>query len=376
MSWSGIDPKDHGLENGCLPNMKNKNESVAGPCEGFLKRAGLGQRMNPEKFWDRLERRFGTVARDVGDLVHLRAEGHTDQEFYRLKNQSFELSLWLSAQFMGDFYRKYMPWFGGTVANRPVARVLDIGCDNGVLTCFYANCFPTAQVVGIDQCAEAIASAQELARRMGIGNVSFASRDALNLSEYFGNMAFDLITATMTYNSLFEIPAMPLGWSLSQLDLPDASKWTAPLGHVSRLLGTNAKFVSVERLTSAAGYLWWAGALRDAGLQVDWTASEILCDTIPEEASRLPVFVCAREQPKSPDLASDILAFHARPELIALGKAPFEGTVAEAVIAAFPDLTLIWGVKVAFADGLIERFEVWDARTLIQIGRASCRERV
>ena len=57
-------------------------------------------------------------------------------------------------------------------------RILDIGCDNGLATCFYASQRPDAEVLGIDRCAEGIACAEHLASMLGLKNVTFIHGDA------------------------------------------------------------------------------------------------------------------------------------------------------------------------------------------------------
>ena len=355
---------DRGRSYVVIARMRNENNKSSRSYHEYLTSIGVGQPVKSEKFWRRLENRFGKLARDIRDHINLRGDGVADGDFWRLKNETLDLSLSLSGQFMGDFYRSYLPWLSTVTANAGITRILDVGCDNGVLTCSYAKSFPNAQVIGIDQSSEGINCAKELAGRLGISNVQFRKLDALELGTTLVGERFDLITAIMTYHSVSEIPGMPLGWSLFQLELPDTANWQGGLSGIALLLGEDAKFISVERLTSSAGVLWWTRAISGAGLSINWRSSEVLCYSSLGEASRVPAFVCDRRQ-RVEGSAWDALAFWARPELIEVAKAPFEGDVAEALFEAVRDRTLIWGVEVAFADGLVERFEVWDARTVI-----------
>jgi SAM-dependent methyltransferase len=59
----------------------------------------------------------------------------------------------------------------------PAARLLDLGCGPGVLTCAYALALPDAEVVGCDAVPEAVGCAQELARRLGASNANFVVAD-------------------------------------------------------------------------------------------------------------------------------------------------------------------------------------------------------
>jgi hypothetical protein len=39
---------------------------------------------------------------------------------------------------------------------------------------------------------------------------------------------------------------------------------------IANSLATTGRFVSVEMFTTSAGVLWWANAIKDAGLNVNW----------------------------------------------------------------------------------------------------------
>jgi hypothetical protein len=269
---------------------------------------------------------------------------------------------------VGDFYRCYVPWLHAAIGNDPIKTILDIGCDNGVLTCCYANAFPDAQVLGVDRIPEGIRCATELAQRVNLMNIQFRELNALELPSNLAGAKFDLITASMTYHSIFEIPNMPRGWSLAKLNLPNNSKWRDSLIGVADSLAVSGRFVTVEKLTSSASVLWWANAIKGAGLNINWVESELLCYKERGENSCYPALVCDRqERPDDDRLSHDCLAFSAGPALVELAKQPFEGESAETLFEAFGDRRLIWGLEAVSVinNDYAERFEVWDARTVI-----------
>jgi 2-polyprenyl-3-methyl-5-hydroxy-6-metoxy-1,4-benzoquinol methylase len=70
--------------------------------------------------------------------------------------------------------------------------VLDIGCGSGRAACRLAAEFPNSRFTGYDLCDDAIAAATAEAKRDGLKNIRFESRDVSNLGE---RERFDLITA-------------------------------------------------------------------------------------------------------------------------------------------------------------------------------------
>lgn len=78
-----------------------------------------------------------------------------------------------------------------TLAIRPDARVLDVGCGIGRTACYFArDVVPDGEVVGFDQSEELVGLATQFAADQGIGNVSFYSDSAED--HQFEPDAFDL----------------------------------------------------------------------------------------------------------------------------------------------------------------------------------------
>lgn len=146
--------------------------------------------IKPRRVVDDFERfivaKHGAPGAAFLDLSHGRADSTTEatdyallvERLYRAKNANWDLSRDVTSQYAGRQYANYLSLF--VVAKEPptAKRILDIGCDNGIATCFYASQFPDAEVYGIDRCAEGIACAEHLARILGLKNVAFIHGDA------------------------------------------------------------------------------------------------------------------------------------------------------------------------------------------------------
>lgn len=122
-------------------------------------------------FLDLSQRRADATKEDTDYAVLL-------ERLYRAKNANWELSRDVTSQYAGRQYANYLSLFVAVKEPPTATRILDIGCDNGVATCFYASQFPDAEVFGIDRCAEGIGCAEHLARILGLKNVKFIHGDA------------------------------------------------------------------------------------------------------------------------------------------------------------------------------------------------------
>jgi 2-polyprenyl-3-methyl-5-hydroxy-6-metoxy-1,4-benzoquinol methylase len=79
------------------------------------------------------------------------------------------------------------------------ARILDLGCNTGHLTLWYAHQFPHLEVVGCDFVPEAIDHARRVAAERGITNVRFEVAD---LTSGLPEGPFDVVTSTQGITSV------------------------------------------------------------------------------------------------------------------------------------------------------------------------------
>lgn len=166
---------------------RRRSPSTSHRCvDEFLRQVGIGPRMIADNFWDSLRATYGEHAERFLDYVDrrrtaARAEATYLQDvetLYRLKNASPEFSVAVSSQYVGRLYSRFLAVVSSLGLDRQAKRILDLGCDNGILTAFYAKHFPNAAVLGIDLCPEAVACANALKDRLQISNLAFKVADA------------------------------------------------------------------------------------------------------------------------------------------------------------------------------------------------------
>ena len=339
----------------------------------FLKAIGLRRPLSKNQFVARLSRQYGNLGDQIIDEINDRSYGSFTADFWETKNSRESLSLLLSSQFNWEFYQHYLPWFDDSITSSRVDSVLDVGCDNGILTCYYANRFPSARIVGIDKCHNAISIAQSLANRLNLKNVSFEHGDLNETPTILQSKRFSVITATMFFSSAYRIPSFRNHIDSSQMSHQKSPDCIAALRTLKSLMKTNttASIITVERFTSPMAYHWWSRVLSDAQLAIQWERNAILC--YGKTKTRIPIFVAANQPSCAPSFC-DILSFHSRPELEELAKHPFSGSAAEALFKAFSSRELVWGIEGQIQQQLKDRFEVWKSKTIILAYESSNRE--
>ncbi len=287
--------------------------SVEPAVESYLRSVGIGDSQDQHLFWERLRRKHGPIVEEVARAISAREEGQ-DVDVYALKNKTLPLSIDVTAQYSSQMYAEFLSWFLREKFARP-KTLLDVGCDNGILTCFYATLYPEAAVVGVDKCEQGIACAQKLAMRLNVTNVRFEARDLLEVAGTFPDHSFDLIVSTTVFHEVLRFPEdfSEDGEGASdeaciESQVSDSAKIVTDL--VRLLPDMGGTFVSMERCLDAAGLAWWIRVLNRAGLSIMADRSTLL-EFLDEhrELQMLPILV-ARRSPEPTVIADEAaLAF-------------------------------------------------------------------
>src|SRR5437588_4942671 len=154
----------------------------------------------------------------------------------------------------------------------PAERLVDVGCGPGVLTCAYGLALPDADVVGIDAVAEAVACAEELAKRVGAGNVSFLVGD--HVDPLVGGGGFDQLVAVTALADAGLYPGDP---PEARLTLSSSADVEGPglafrSVEVDRLIGRLApggSLLAFDRTADVAQAVRFGAALLHAGVDLD-----------------------------------------------------------------------------------------------------------
>ena len=171
---------------------KNKSNETLIKFYEFKKLIGWDKIKSSKKFHKILYQIDNDIYNEFFDLVEKRYEGQIFHgNPYKLKNSNFDFSLATSNLFTSKIIESFLRNHNllEILSSKP-KRILDLGCDNGILTCFYAYLFPETQVIGIEIEKNAIENANKLKDQLKIDNCMFYKADFFNFKR---NDPFDLI---------------------------------------------------------------------------------------------------------------------------------------------------------------------------------------
>lgn len=290
--------------------MKRGNNNVDPVVESYLRSVGIGGYQEQDDFRKRLMEKHGPIGGQVLQAIAAREEGE-DVDIYPLKNMTLALSIDVTAHYYNHMYTEFLDWFCRERFSGPQSLV-DVGCDNGILTCFYATLYPAAEVVGIDKCAAGIACARELVSRLKLANVRFEVCDLQRIEGTFPEQSFDLILSTTVFHEVLGFPEdvsdSGCGAIAMRLEDPDGVRIVAEMARL--LCAGTGTLVSMERCAGAGALAWWIRVLGQAGLGVDADRSTLLgYDNVYNERETLPIVVATRGRRPAAHSLGDIRAF-------------------------------------------------------------------
>jgi len=369
--------------------MKSTNPSSdvrhSQPAPDLFERIGLSRPRDEAVFWREIEHGYGSLARQLRQLLEAAGDRNDPdrrvaavQTFYEVKNRSLDLALAVTGQFRSPVLRRTARAIEA-ICETP-ETIVDLGCDIGVLTCFLAERFPHARVVGIDRSREALDRAGEIVDRLGVSNVTLEQSDVRSLSQWEGRRAFDLALGVNVFEFATGWPAPRGYYALSELDAlePDLHVEQALAGLVSAI-SPGGQFVSVEYFPSSCEHWWWTGALNAAGLSISWerSAAVRLDSNASHPASAMLVSATKRENIERARL-EDYFASALLPQLeTSADRKVFTDELAEVLFEAISPRVMLRGFEAfypresAASSALAERDEVWQAGPMVLVRRVS-----
>ena len=289
----------------------------------FFKRCGLGGQQKGEIFWRVLEKKFGSLAIQLGDCISARENG-LESDPYPIKNASFEFANAVASQYDAAKLKAAAIWLlqEGIVTG----KVLEIGCDNGILLCLLAEAYPDVSFVGIDSSAPAIELAKMRASQLNIFNIDFKCLPLKRgIAAEIGS-EFNLVFSVAVFHELLDqdllgyshgltIDEGDSGFSIEDVDISFSKqvKKVDELLEIHDLLAANGFFISVDRWPDYSRTLRWIRLAENANLMISMKRSSLIdYKNVDGKSESLPVTVFNKNNELVPSnvLATDVLAFH------------------------------------------------------------------
>ena len=179
---------------------------------------------------------------------------------FAAKNASLRLSLAASLLWSAELYAQQVDLLKRLASGLSPGTILDIGCEQGLLTCLIAELWPDARVTGLDRSPEAIACAGQLAEELGTKNLNLAIGDLFAPTQ----VALEPADLVFTSRSI-------LGEAI-EIDPPHTnSDWTTQTEpaaeRLASLTSSEGLLVSLERGEASTASLW-SESLEAAGFAV------------------------------------------------------------------------------------------------------------
>lgn len=241
------------------------NELDTALVEAFGREEGEGHIVRLTELFDQSEER---LLYGAGDTVYL----HRQEELVDYWNQSLQMSLLAASFYDRVFFRRAMEYLLG---HGPLwsGDIFDMGCGNGILTCFLALRHPDSAFTGLEISSNALSVAKELAGKLAVENVEFSKRDVLGRGKCDTLLSCRTAHENVAWRALCEEAGMPSPSPEEPVRLhgqyaKELSTLVRPGGHL----------VSVERYEEDGAYAGLVRALELAGFcQVKGTHMQFSC---------------------------------------------------------------------------------------------------
>ncbi|MEI7560787.1 MAG: class I SAM-dependent methyltransferase, partial [Actinomycetes bacterium] len=251
-------------------------------------------------------------------------------------------------------------------------KILDVGCDEGLLTCFYAMLWPDAEVVGRDLLPEGIALATELAQsRFSFGDrVRFEKSSIATAKQPAGK--FDLVFASRALLAE-SIPTTRRGKSF-RVDSPtgiNEDRAATVIGNLVATLNPDGLLFALDRMRGPNDAHALAKIIESCGGFVDWEQSElVIAKELQSADQRIPALLVSLTQPELRLPATcGALALFAEPNTE--DSRELEGGTAEAIATALNKDRLLLSARLTEYSGYsldeseTGSFEVWACGPLV-----------
>ena len=275
---------------------------------------------------------------DAREFLRAAADPSVDRStLYALKNTSLELSIEVSRLWSGELIDAQREWIAALTAQLRPTKILDLGCEQGLVTESLAEAAATADLRAVDRCPQAIAAARTFSQSWSSAPPVFHVgdlRDPWHAEWAAGEM--DLVHASRSMLGEVIEPSAELPLEIVPGESDATGEWLREArslaGRVAAATKVGGTFVSLDR-TDLTGAIRWARVLAENGFELDAERSRLFDAPGPDSADvQLPclVFTMRADSQASPS-AARVSAALSSPARVA---GQFEGWTAESTVLA------------------------------------------
>ncbi|MCY4613972.1 MAG: methyltransferase domain-containing protein [Nitrospira sp.] len=222
--------------------------------------------------------------------------GGADQAFYDLAASPDVLPVLYSQRY--GYYHELGPAIVNVLEG--ALRVLDVGCGVGILTTWYAACFPNVTFLGIDRSLQSIEVARQFAQSRHLDNVSFRHCD---IPQHEIPGTFDTIVSTQALFQSESDPGLPSrSWTTferdrdarQQRELEERTGIGPRLDLLLQVLESPGRFVLFEKAVHLGRRVLFQRALEARGCVAVAEPRLLTYSELGEPVEEGPLYVMAR----------------------------------------------------------------------------------
>ena len=344
--------------------MEQLNSKIIGE---YFDKINLKEEKDRDEFFKKIDEKHGVNLTQNLDLAVSLRKDNGSGKIYNVKNKDLETSMDF-AGYYHDLYRQFFTWLmkfkeEEEGLNLDGKKILDLGCDNGITTCFVAMLYPNSQIVAVDKCKKGIKCAEEIAQKLGIKNVRFESVDAKKVDKFFKDEKFDVVLSNRSMLEITNLPKLKSFWSIDEVQdcIVVANSVLKFFRSVEKVMADDAKLITFERLDSLEEILNFTKSMRECGLYID---TENMCKVQFEELSdveQMPVIIFDKKEKEEIGFYKFIEIYNNLPILNKQKDMEDEFKI-ELEFKSLGEKELVYGTQIDYKTGVgSERREVWKA---------------
>ena len=341
--------------------MEQLNNNVIGE---FFEKLGLIEEKDRDEFFKKIDEKHKVnLTQDLDLAVALRKD-KGNGKIYTVKNKDLETTMDFAGYYY-DLYRQLFAWLidfkNSYDKNLDGKKILDLGCDNGITTCFIAKLYPNSEIIGVDKCKKGIKCAEEIAKKLGVENVKFEVVDAKKVDKFFKEEKFDLVLSNRSMLEITNLPKLKSFWSIDEVEnsIVVANSVLKFFKSVEKVMTHDAKLITFERLDGLEEILNFIKSMHASGLYADIDAMCKIQFNELNDVEQMPLIVFDKTERDEIGFYDAIEIYNKLPILNKQKDIEDEFAI-ELQFKALGEKKLVYGTQIDYKTGVgSERREVW-----------------